>query len=143
MQRTRRAFTLIEILIVVIILGIMAAMVVPQFVNATYEASTKAAVHEVQKLRRAIEVYQVRNENLLPDVTPGAGTWGGLTRDAGEYLKSAPLNPYVGAVNDNVIVYGVGPDPAYQTTHAWIYNPATGEVWAGGFDAEDNPLPKP
>ncbi len=143
MRRVQRAFTLVEILIVVIILGILAALVVPSFVGATEEASENAAIHEVQKLRRAIEVYQVRNKNILPDVSEGSGTWGGLVLNAGEYLKSPPVNPYVGSTNDDVIVFGAGPDGGYQTAHAWIYNPATGEVWAGGFDANDNPYPKP
>jgi prepilin-type N-terminal cleavage/methylation domain-containing protein len=143
MTREQRAFTLVEVLIVVFILGVLAAMVVPSFTDATEEAGQKAALHEVQKLRRAIEVYQVRNENVLPDVAEGAGTWGGLVLNNGEYLKNSPLNPYVGDANSSEIVFGVGPDAVYQTAHAWIYNPATGEVWAGSFDGDDNPLPKP
>lgn len=140
---TRRGFTLVEILIVVVILGILAAIVVPQFADATEEAGEKTAVHEVQKLRRAIEVYQVRNANVLPDVAEGDGTWGSLVGAEGEYLKSAPVNPYVGSINDGVIVFGNAADAEYQTNHAWVYDPATGDVWAGGFDAEDNPYPKP
>lgn len=142
MSRSLRAFTLVEILIVVVILGILAALVVPSFLDATDEASTNSAVHEVQKLRRAIEVYKVRNANVLPDVAEGEGTWGGLVLDAGEYLKSAPLNPYVGSGAAKVIVFGDGPDDAYQTDYGWIYDPDTGDVWAGGFDAEDEPFPK-
>lgn len=138
----RSAFTLVEILIVVVILGIVAALVVPQFMDATQEASMKTAVHEVQKLRRAIEVYQVRNENVLPDVVQGDRTWGSLVLNNGEYLKNAPVNPYVGDPNKGVIVFGNAPDNAYHTNYGWIYDPNTGEVWAAGFDAEDNPLPK-
>lgn len=141
MRGAARAFTLVEILIVVVILGILAALVVPSFIDATVEAEKKAAVHEVQKLRRAIEVYQVRNANVLPDVSEGNLTWGALVT-AGEYLQKAPVNPYVGSTAKGIIVYGNGPDIAYQTDYGWIYNDQTGEVWAGGFDAEDNPLPK-
>jgi general secretion pathway protein G len=142
MKRKARAFTLVEILIVVVILGILAAMVVPQFVNATVEAEQKSAYHEVQKLRRAIEVYQVRNANVLPDIEEGDRTWGSLVLDAGEYLKDAPVNPYVGD-NKGIIVFGNAPDGAYHTDYGWIYNPATGEVWAASFDANDTPYPKP
>ena len=68
MQRINRGFTLVEILIVVVILGIIAAITVPQYASATQEASEKSAVHEVQRLRKAVEVYLTRHANVLPDV---------------------------------------------------------------------------
>lgn len=138
-----RAFTLVEILIVVVILGILAAIVVPQFAGAITEASVGTTQSELEKLRRAVEVFQVRNENALPNVTAGDGTWGALIAGTGEYLKEAPANPYVGGSNKQVIVLGTGPDTTYQTTHAWIFNSTTGEIWAGGFDVNDDPLPRP
>ncbi len=139
----RRAFTLVEILIVVVILGILAAIVVPQFVGAVDEASIGTTKSELNKLRRAVEVFQVRNENTLPSVTAGEGTWGDLISASGEYLKEAPANPYVGRANQRVIVIGTTPDSSYQSGYAWIYDDATGEIWAGGFDANDEPLPRP
>lgn len=140
---TKPAFTLVEILIVVVILGILAAVVVPQFVGAVTESSIATTQTELTKLRRAIEVFQVRNENSLPSVSAGNGTWGDLISNNGEYLKDAPSNPYVGRDNARVIVLGNGPDTAYQNTYGWIYNSTTGEIWAGGFDANDEPLPLP
>jgi prepilin-type N-terminal cleavage/methylation domain-containing protein len=136
-----KAFTLVEILIVVVILGILAAVVVPQFVGAVSETSIGTTQSELTKLRRAVEVFQVRNENTLPTVAAGDGTWGDLIANNGEYLKEAPANPYVGGDNARVIVLGSGPDAAYQRTHGWIYDDTTGEIWAGGFDADDEPLP--
>lgn len=141
-QRRQHGFTLVEILIVVVILGILAAIVVPQFVNATEEASKKAALNEVLKLRRVIEVYQVRNNNVLPDISEGDRTFGSLVSGTGRYLTKAPVNPYVGNANKGTIVFGTGPDAVYQTDHAWIYDPSTGSIWAGSFDASDDPLPK-
>ncbi|VAX39150.1 hypothetical protein MNBD_PLANCTO03-2409 [hydrothermal vent metagenome] len=141
MRRTDRGFTLVEILIVVVILGILSALVVPQFASATQEASEKSAVHEVQRLRKAVEVYLIRHQNVLPDVAEGDQTWGGLVT-SGDYLKTAPFNPYIGNENAGIIVFGDVPDDTYQTDHGWIYDPATGDVWAGGFDADDTPLPK-
>ncbi len=35
------------------------------------------------------------------------------------------------------------PDVAYQTTHGWIFDDATGTIWAGGFDLNDEPIPQP
>ncbi len=138
---TRRAFTLVEILIVVVILGVLAAIVVASMGRSTEEAAIGTTLHELHKLQRAVEVYQARHENLLPSVEAGEGTWGELV--GREYLKEAPLNPYVGGDNAKVIAISDTPDSEYQTTHGWVYSATTGEVWAGGFDADDNPLPRP
>ncbi len=139
-----RAFTLVEILVVVVILGILAAVVVPQFTTATDDARTNAAYSELQKVRRAIDVYMARNQGSAPPITTGFGTWGPLvgTRD---YLKEAPMNRYIPATNEGRIYAAgdAGPDTAYQTDYGWLFNTTTGQLWAGGFDANDEPLPIP
>ncbi|MCC5823526.1 MAG: prepilin-type N-terminal cleavage/methylation domain-containing protein [Phycisphaerales bacterium] len=141
LRRVRRAFTLVEILIVVVILGILAAIVVPQFVNASEEAAAGTTVTELEKLRRAVDVYMARWSNAFPPVEAGDGTWGPLVGGSGEYLKEAPRNPYIGA-NGRVIVLGSAPDTAFHTDYGWIYDAATGQIWAGGFNADDEPLPR-
>lgn len=141
-RRTQRAFTLVEILIVVVILGILAAIIVPQFAGAVEDTAVTTTKSELEKLRRAIEVFEVRNENALPAVIAGDGTWGDLIVSSGAYLKEPPANPYVGGANSKVIILANGPDAAYQTEHAWIYDDTTGNIWAGGFDANDEPLPR-
>lgn len=140
MDEARRGFTLVEILIVVVILGILAAVVVPRFANATSEASEKATFHELQKIRRVIDVYRVRNADALPTIEEGDGTWGSLLDN--QYLKTAPVNAWVGEPNGGVIIFGEGPDSTYHTDYGWIYDQATGRVWAAGFDANDQPLPR-
>lgn len=140
MSIRRHAFTLVEILIVVVILGILAGIVVPQFVEATATAEANSTTTELQKLRRHIEVFKARNANLLPSVLEGDGTWGELV--GGEYLTAAPINAWVGGVNAKQIVFGAGPDTAFHEDYGWIFNPATGELWAGGYDATDQPFPK-
>ena len=142
-RKAHHAFTLVEILIVVVILGILAAVVVPSFLGAVEEASVGTTQSELHKLRRAIDVYQVRNGNGLPTIAAGDGTWGPLISGNGAYLKEPPVNAYVGGSNQQVIVLGTAPDSAFQTDHAWVYNSSTGEIWAGGFDMNDQPLPHP
>ncbi|MGD9688789.1 MAG: type II secretion system protein [Phycisphaerales bacterium] len=138
-----RAFTLIEILIVVVILGILAAIVIPQFSALTGDAQAKTTYSEVQKLRRHLGVFKARNSNNLPNVLPGNGTWGELVAVGGEYLLEPPVNQWVGGNNSHVIVLGNTPDTTFHTNYGWIYDPATGDVWAASFDAADHPLPRP
>ena len=59
-NRSRRGFTLIEILIVVVILGILAAIIIPQFTNAADDASISSARTQLQSMRSQIELYRAR-----------------------------------------------------------------------------------
>lgn len=139
--RVRAAFTLVEILIVVVILALLAAIVVPQMVGAQNESQVNSTLYDLGKIRRHIVVYRSR-EDAFPTIEEGDGTWGEIVGDTTSYLMSAPVNAYVGGDNRRVITYGAAPDAAYQTDHAWIYDAATGRIWAGGFDDQDIPLPK-
>jgi len=60
-----RGFTLIEILIVVVILGILAAIVIPQFSSASQEAAVSSVRSQLQTLRSQVELYRVQN-NTYP-----------------------------------------------------------------------------
>jgi general secretion pathway protein G len=143
MMAKHRGFTLVEILIVIVILGVLSAIVVPQFADTTSEASAGAARDQLRKLRDALAVYQVRNGYALPNIQEGVGTWGELVTTGGEYLRRPPINRYVGTDQGRRIIFRTSPDTAYQVTHGWIYDPVTGDIWAGGFDADDQPYPKP
>jgi prepilin-type N-terminal cleavage/methylation domain-containing protein len=139
-RRHSRAFTLVEILIVVVILGILAAIAFAGFTGATDDARQNCTYSELQKIRRHIGVFQARNSQQLPAVTEGDGTWGEVIGD--NYLYSPPVNAWVGGDNGKVIVFGAAADAAYQRNYGWIYDPNTGMVYAGGFDAADHPLPR-
>ena len=73
-----RGFTLVEILIVVVILGILSAVVVPQFTGATQEAQRTATLDQLVKIREAIDLYHVRNNAQYPNIVAGVGdpAWG-------------------------------------------------------------------
>jgi general secretion pathway protein G len=85
----RRGFTLIEILIVVVILGILAAVVVPQFTNAADDANDAAVRSQLQTLRGQIELY--RAQNTPSDPTLVANQWAPMIN--GDYLMVVPVNP--------------------------------------------------
>src|ERR1035437_3915088 len=115
-SHSRCAFTLVEILIVVIIIGILAAIIIPQFSNATQDATTNNLRTTLYSVRNQIEVFKSQHNESPPQVT---GMWTLMTTTSdttetnianptgtrwGPYLQNAPTNPYNGlsAVSSNV-----------------------------------------
>ncbi|MFT3684599.1 MAG: prepilin-type N-terminal cleavage/methylation domain-containing protein [Phycisphaerales bacterium] len=133
------AFTLIEILIVVVILGILASIVIAASWNVTKDAERDITSSELKKIRRHLEAYNIVAHGY-PQVAAGDGTWGGIIGP--QFLLSAPVNSWVGGNNGKKIVLRSTPDTAYQADYGWIFDPATGRVWAGGFDSDDTAFPK-
>ncbi|MFG0257560.1 MAG: type II secretion system protein [Phycisphaerales bacterium JB043] len=161
-MRTHRAkgFTLVEILIVVVILGILAAIVVPQFTSASQDAVKGALQTQMQTLTAQTELYRVQNFGDLPHqaVAPAQpllahqpGTtagWGDLVLE--QYLKDLPFNGYMGssgiafeaaAVDAAVASLYVAPaKPAANTIEGWVYNTTLGSWHPNGYDDVNNRL---
>ena len=66
MQRSKRAFTLIELLIVVAIIGILAAIAVPNFLNAQIRAKVSRAQAEMRAVEYAYLAYRLDNNEFPP-----------------------------------------------------------------------------
>jgi prepilin-type N-terminal cleavage/methylation domain-containing protein len=137
----RRGFTLIEVLIVVVILSILASVVIASVWRVTQDSEQIVTRSELAKVRRHVEAYRVWARGSLPQITEGVGTWGQLISP--EFMTGAPLNTWVGLTNGRRIIFGTGPDTIFTGQYGWVYNPATGEVWAAGLDLAGNALPKP
>ncbi|MDP7289278.1 MAG: prepilin-type N-terminal cleavage/methylation domain-containing protein, partial [Phycisphaerae bacterium] len=72
MNRSKKGFTLVEILIVVIILGILAAIVVPQFTEASSDAKLSNLVTNLQSIRAQLELYRLHHNGSYPtNITDG------------------------------------------------------------------------
>jgi general secretion pathway protein G len=99
-QRAKQAFTLVEILIVVVILGILAAIVIPQFTSASESAQAASLASQLQTIRSQIELYQVQHGGTYPTGDSGGIDWTKLTtEDAdgyGPYLQEAPTHALSG-----------------------------------------------
>jgi general secretion pathway protein G len=89
-NRAARGFTLIEILIVVVILGILAAVIIPQFTNAADDASVSSARTQLQTMRSQIELYRSQ-QGSYPAANGTGVDWSPLI--AASYVRSAPTWP--------------------------------------------------
>ncbi len=130
--RTRRAFTLIEILIVVVILGILAAIVIPQFTDASQDAMDASVRSTLQTIRSQIELYNIQNPATPYDDATAVGTfWTPLL--TGNYLQTEPRNPMQNGSTD----VGAGP-PGAGGGNGWIwFQSVPGASWSLGFYAVD------
>lgn len=142
MNRTKRGFTLVEILIVVIILGILAAIVIPQFTEASDDARESSLASDLQTVRSQVELYKVQH-NMYPgftrDPATGVETWisgaqfvtqltgqtdmnGDTTgTDFGPYLQAFPTNPFTADPDVADLVNGGVATVAADVTAGWYF----------------------
>jgi general secretion pathway protein G len=136
MTRKNNAFTLVEILIVVIILGILAAIVIPQFTEASNDARTSALSNDLQTVRSQLELYKVQHLDNYPPTAGGAAGFiaqlTSRTNQAGTIGTDAalfPLGPYLQKFPTdqfntfNTLEIGAGPvgNPGDNTT-GWFWD---------------------
>ncbi len=154
--RVSKAFTLVEILIVVVILGILAAIVIPQFTSASEEAQVGNIQTQLSTIRGQIELFRVRNNGRAPNLdsnnTPfyellcGRGNTHGLPEtnlddvEQEPYLKKAPVNPRnkldTVSVEDSAEAArdAAAAGDAVSLAVGWFYDPNSGSIYAAGFD---------
>lgn len=147
-NRSRRAgFTLVEVLIVVVILGILAATVLPQFSQASKDAKESAVVQNLQMIRHQVSLFKFQHDGKLP----AEGTTDGVAF-TNQMTQKTTLAGVVDATNGNFGPYIIGqlPPNAYNNSrtvsvkngalaaadydgsggHGWAYSSTTGEVRA-------------
>ena len=163
-HRRQRGFTLIEIMIVIIILGILAAIVLPAFSDATHEAREATLKDCLRYMRNEITVFTAQHRDVPPvypggslAATPDAATFisqmtsysdemcnlSATPSDVfhyGQYLSSMPVNPLSSQAGVWVVT-GVTPAPDGSQPFGWIYNATTQEIRANltGSDGAGKP----
>ena len=130
---SRRGFTLVEILIVVIILGILAAIVIPQFSNASQLSRANSLRGQLQTLRSQIQLFKVQHRDVLPDLV--ANQWAQMqstTNVTGAVDNSAAgiFGPYVNKVPVNELNSYSTVSTAPGANVGWIYSTTTGLITA-------------
>ena len=100
-RRIQAGFTLIEIMVVVVILGILAAMVVPKIMSRPDEARVVAARQDIGSLVQALKLYRLDNKRYpateqglqalvsKPAEGPAAEGW-----KSGGYVEKLPQDPW-------------------------------------------------
>jgi general secretion pathway protein G len=97
----QRGFTLLEVMVVVVILGILAALVVPKIISRPDEARTIAARQDIASLMQALKLYRLDNQRYptteqglqalvaRPASAPLAPNW-----KTGGYVERLPKDPW-------------------------------------------------
>jgi len=157
-MRAKSGFTLVEILIVVVILGILAAIVIPQFTEASTEAKEARLVSDLQTMRSQLELYKIQHNDKLPGVETAASTIGSVGSETfvncmtgytdvdgnpatgpganiyGPYLQKIPTNPW----NDlDTVTFNARTAAGTAGTNlaGWNLDPATGHFQADDDDS--------
>ena len=146
-RSARSAFTLVEVLIVVVIMAILAATIIPQFTDSTNDAKLSTVKFNLHTMRSQIELYKAHHNGLLPSATlieltkstDIDGTQGtGALFPYGPYMREIPSNPFT----NSQAVKSIPNDPAQggdvtSGGAGWLYNATTGGIWIDHADHFD------
>ena len=131
--RQNAGFTLVEILIVVTILGILAALVIPQVSQASDSARSSTLKSQLQTVRAQLQLYQTQHAGSFPTLAQLQADWGVMTAktdisgsivtggNCGPYLLLPPKNPVQESAS-------VASTPAYGV--GWVYDETQGQLTA-------------
>ena len=137
----KRAFTLVEIFIVVALLGTLAAIVLPMFQDHRQQARESTAKENLRILRNAIGLYAVEHNNVPPgypndDPTkdPTFEAFSSQMVFDGKHLSELPKNPFNGETKIQMIENGHNFPSTNEGKMGWIYKALTKEIrldWPG------------
>jgi prepilin-type N-terminal cleavage/methylation domain-containing protein len=133
----QRGFTLVELVIIIVILGILAAVAIPKYQDISSEAKEAAARSTLGSLRSGITIFYANQA-----VTTGTASWpslGDLEASGTVMEQTIPSNPYQASANaPDSIVIGVTMGTIVGARGGWAYKASTGEIWLNTSGAGEN-----
>jgi type II secretory pathway pseudopilin PulG len=140
----RSAFSIAELVIVVCIIGILAAIVLPLFQNNATEAKVATAKDNLRVLRGVIELYAANHKDVPPGYPgnnpndqPTVDDFSHQTTVEETYLRAMPRNPFNNLNTMRVLGNGEAFPVDATGDFGWIYQPASRTVrldWPGEDD---------
>lgn len=145
-RRNRNAFTLIEVLIVVIIMAVLAATIIPQFSSSTKDAKESSLQFNLHTIRSQLQMYKVHHLGDYPELTNFADQMTKPTNVDGGSTAPTPYGPYItGEIpanpfnnsNDLVAVAAAGVEPTAVVAGGagWQYDESTGGFYPNNSEA--------
>jgi len=135
MKRNQKGFTLVELVVVIMILGILAAVAAPKLLSTSGNATDNGLKQTLAIVRDAIELYAADNAGDLP---PCTGTGADFRLALEDYMRGEfPLCP-VGANNDFDITPVTGTGATADDASGWMYNTADGTFIANCTDTSND-----
>ena len=142
-MRNERGFTLIELILVIVVLAIMAAVAIPKFIDIRGDAKKSAVQGSLGGVRSALANY--RASQIVKGLTPETATLASLTDGTTVLDGPVPDNPYSTTVTKNDVEDAQAASGTKGTagcgnssTKAWCYRPDSGAFWASTNVAGEN-----
>ena len=121
--RSRGGFTLIELVIVILILGILAAVAAPRMFDTATNARSSASRHSLSVVRDAIQLYRAQSGALPGELATEAD----LKSDLVNMLNGPFPRSEVGNVGDTVRIQSTGAALAISGAQSWAYDTVSGQ----------------
>ena len=125
--RKNKAFTLIELMLVVAIIGLLAAIALPKFSSLIRKAQEASIMGKLGALRSAISIYYADKEGIYPTMNGIA-----VLTEGSKYIDAFPsitIPPYLPDHRGNLITFGTPVmDSSSSMGHTWHWGPNLGEM---------------